>query len=65
MERLQKLGKRVSAKCTPQEIFDSEGVGCSSEPTGGFRRKVTVYGLNGRRAYFVITLSLVTYEYAI
>jgi len=27
--------------------------------------KCAVYGLNGRRAHFVIALSLVTYEYAI
>jgi hypothetical protein len=25
----------------------------------------TVYGLNGRRAHFVMSLSLVTYEHAI
>jgi hypothetical protein len=31
----------------------------------GLRRKSAVYGLNGRRAHFVIALSLVTYEHAI
>jgi hypothetical protein len=28
-------------------------------------RKSTVYGLNGQRTYFVMDLSLVTYEHAI
>src|SRR5215469_12823981 len=34
-------------------------------PTVGLLRKSTVYGLNGRRAHFVMALSLVTYEHAI
>jgi hypothetical protein len=35
------------------------------EPTVGLCRKSAVYGLNGHRAYFVIALSLVTYEQAV
>ena len=35
------------------------------EPTGGLWRKSSVYGLNGQRMYFVMDLSLVTYEHAI
>jgi hypothetical protein len=39
--------------------------GYTSELTGGLLRKSAVYGLNGRRAHFVIALSLATYEHAI
>jgi hypothetical protein len=45
-----------------QEIFDSDGVKCSSEPTVGLRRKSTVYGLNGHRLYYIMSLFKVTYK---
>jgi integrase len=32
------------------------------EPTGGLWRKSTVYGLNGHRAYYIISLFKVTYK---
>ena len=33
-----------------------------TEPTGGLQRKSTVYGLNGHRLYYIISLFKVTYK---
>jgi hypothetical protein len=35
---------------------------CDSEPTDALPRKSTVYGLNGHRSYYIISLFEVTYE---
>ena len=35
---------------------------CRFEPTGGLQRKSTVYGLNGRRSCYVISLFKVSYK---
>jgi hypothetical protein len=53
------------AKNRPQEIFDSDHAEVVSNPPAASKRKSAVYGLNGRRANLVITLSLGTYEHAI
>jgi len=50
-------------RMTPLAYLASAGLG--SKPRARFQCKSTVYGLNGRRARFVIALSLVTYEHAI